>query len=93
MGEIKRLPEAEEMVMAIVWRANEDLGMEEIRKKVNEKNHKEWKPQTVSTFLTRLRRKGYLTFYRKGRYMFYQPKISLEDYRKFMIDTIMSRLY
>lgn len=41
----------------------------------------EWKPQTVSTFLARLVRKGYLTMIRRGRCCYYTPTILLEEYR------------
>lgn len=43
---------------------------------------KSWKPQTVSTFLARLVKKSFLTVYRKGRYSFYQPAVSKEDFWK-----------
>ena len=37
-------------------------------------------PQTVSTFLSRLVKKGFLNMYRKGRYCYYQPLVSKEDF-------------
>ena len=46
------------------------------------RNGKSWKPQTVSTFLARLVKKSFLTVYRKGRYSFYQPAVSKEDFWK-----------
>ena len=36
----------------------------------------------VSTFLARLVKKSFLTVYRKGRYSFYQPAVSKEDFWK-----------
>ena len=36
--------------------------------------------QTVSTFLSRLVKKGFLNMYRKGRYCYYQPLVSKEDF-------------
>lgn len=85
MGEIKRLPEAEEMVMAIVWSLAEAPDLAKVRATANRIYGRGWKPQTVSTFLTRLRRKGYLTSERKGRYTYYVPLIQKENYCKSQI--------
>ena len=52
---MKRLSDAEEMVMSVIWNNDELMSLEEIRKKSYEKYGKDWKPQTVSTFLARLR--------------------------------------
>ena len=79
---MKRLSDAEEMVMSVIWNNDELMSLEEIRKKSYEKYGKDWKPQTVSTFLARLVRKSFLTVYRKGRYSFYQPAVSKEDFWK-----------
>lgn len=70
----------ERMVMKVIWDTPEELALQEIMNKVNEENKKEWKPQTVSTFLARLVRKQYLNVYRKGRYSYYQPLVSKKDY-------------
>ena len=69
---MEKLTTCEELVMKTIWDASEELSLTEIMQRVNEKYHKEWKPQTVSTFLARLVRKGYLQYYRKGRVFFYQ---------------------
>ena len=80
MGEIKRLPECEELVMSIVWRADEAPDLAAVRERVNARYGKEWKPQTVSTILCRLVKKGFLSMYRKGRYCYYVPLIKQEEY-------------
>ena len=72
----------ERLVMKIIWDSTEDLALQEVMDRVNQENDKSWKPQTVSTFLARLVRKGFLTVYRKGRYSYYQPAISREDFWK-----------
>ena len=80
MGEIKRLPECEELVMSIVWCADEAPDLAAVRESVNARYGKEWKPQTVSTFLCRLVKKGFLSTYQKGRYCYYVPQIRKEEY-------------
>ena len=78
---MEKLTDCEELVMKTVWDADEELSLMEIMQRVNDKYHKEWKPQTVSTFLARLVSKGYLRHYRQGRVFFYQILVPLEDYK------------
>lgn len=61
---------------------NRGSGITGFMNRVNQENGKSWKPQTVSTFLARLVKKSFLTVYRKGRYSFYQPAVSKEDFWK-----------
>ena len=75
------LTDCEQLVMKTVWDAEEELSLMEIMQRVNDKYHKKWKPQTVSTFLARLVRKGYLRHYRQGRVFFYQILVPLEEYK------------
>jgi len=72
----------ERLVMKIVWDSTEELALQEIMRKVNEENGKAWKPQTVSTFLARLVKKGFLTASRRGRHVFYQPAVGKEEFWK-----------
>ena len=80
----EKLTTCEELVMKIIWDASEELSLMEIMQRANKKYHKEWKSQTVSTFLARLVRKGYLRHYRQGRVFFYQILVPLEDYKSRM---------
>jgi predicted transcriptional regulator len=78
----KKLTECELLVMKAVWDSEEDLSLMEIRERVNTQRHKAWKPQTVSSFLARLCKKGYLNTYRKGRQFFYEVQVPLERYKE-----------
>lgn len=71
----------EEVFLSIFRLSHDDAALQQVMGTVNEKFKHEWKPQTVSTFLTRLVRKNYLTMARKGRYCYYTPTMSLEEYR------------
>lgn len=90
---MKRISDAEEMVMSVVWNNEESMPLEEIRNKSNDMYKKEWKPQTVSTFLARLCKKGFLSSVRKGRYYFYTPIISRQEYAKMSYNLMVSRFY
>jgi predicted transcriptional regulator len=78
--DINDISQCEKMVMKVIWDSPEELALQGVMNRVNEENGKEWRPQTVSTFLARLVKKGFLTFYRKGRYSYYQPCISKEEF-------------
>ena len=78
---LENLTDCEQLVMKTVWDSEEELSLMEIMQRVNDKYHKEWKPQTGSTFLARLVRKGYLRHYRQGRVFFYQILIPLDEYK------------
>ena len=81
MVNLERLTECEQLVMKTIWEAGEELSLMDIVYRINGTYHKKWKPQTVSTFLTRLVRKGYLSHYRQGRLFFYQILIPLDEYK------------
>lgn len=70
----------EKLVMKVIWDSPEELALQEIMNSVNQENNKTWKPQTVSTFLARLVKKGFLTPYRKGRYSYYQPIVTKDEF-------------
>lgn len=78
---MEKLSMREEQIYALVCTAEADPNLSTTMTRANERYNRQWKPQTISTFLTRLVKKKYLTFYRKGRYCYYQPTISLEEYR------------
>ena len=93
MTEIRKLPECEEMVMMVVWSAKDAPDLQETMENVNKTYAKTWTPQTVSTFLTRLRKKGFLTAYKKGRYTYYVPEVSWQEYRQMVIGRLVRNLY
>lgn len=74
------LSKCEGMVMKTIWSSGDILTMQEITVKVNALFHKTWKTQTVSTYLARLVKKGYLSMERQGRVFYYHPLIAEEDY-------------
>lgn len=88
--EFENLTNCEEIVMKTVWDAERELDLSDITQRVNEVYHKEWKPQTVSTFLARLVRKGYLTNYRHGRVFYYQILVTQKDYLERMAERFVA---
>lgn len=78
----KEITECEKIVMKCVWDNPQDLSMQKITRMVNAEHGKNWKPQTVSTFLARLVKKGYLQMERRGRCFYYQPLVDREEYKE-----------
>ena len=72
--------ECEVVVMKCIWETDHDMALPEIMNMVNNRYHKEWKPQTVSTFLTRLVKKDFLNMYRQGRSFLYHPLVEEQVY-------------
>lgn len=90
----KKMPsDCEKMVLAIIWDADHDISMQEIRKECESRYGMAWKEQTVSTFLARLRNKGFLGRYHEGRVTYYQPLIDRETYRKEEVKILVERFY
>ena len=80
------LTECEQLVMKVIWNSPEELTLPDIVKAVNATYQKEWKPQTVSTFLARLVKKNYLNSYRSGRTFYYQRLVDEKTYGNKMIE-------
>ena len=74
----------EKMVMSVIYDETEEMALRDLMKKVNQKFNKNWKPQTVSTFLARLVKKDFLSSKRKGRITYYSPVYKLNEYRRKM---------
>lgn len=76
------LTECEVLVMKVIWESGEAMSIQEITARINLKYKKDWKLQTVSTFLSRAVKKGYLEMKRRGRSFDYYPLVTEEEYGK-----------
>ena len=74
------LTECEVLVMKVIWESDEVLSVQEITSQINLKYKRDWKLQTVSTFLSRAVKKGYLEMKRNGRSFDYYPLVTEEEY-------------
>ena len=78
----ENLTDCELLVMKTLWDAEKELGLSEVTQRANETYQRDWKLQTVSTFLTRLENKSYLESYRQGRVFYYRILVPETDYVK-----------
>ena len=51
----------------------------EVTENVNKRYGKDWRLQTVATFLNRMKEKGYIEVYRIGRYSHYVPLLTHDE--------------
>ena len=78
----KGLTDSELLIMKVIWdESRDDMTLPEIVALVNERFEKDWKPQTVSTFLAKLVNKNFLEMYRQGRLFCYKVLIPLNKYK------------
>lgn len=84
------MTECEVLVMQVIWRSEKELDLPAIVTLVNERFGKMWAPQTVSTFLKRLKDKGYLEMHRIGRTFLYKPLVQQKDYVWKVVDQLTS---
>ena len=82
MKNVEKLTESEEIVMKAIWDCKKEPVLSDVVERVNGVYSKEWKPQTVSTFLSKLCQKGYCKLMRNGKIYTYKVLVKEADYRQ-----------
>lgn len=80
--QIEKLTESEEVTMKAVWDCRKKPGLSEVNQRVNSIYGKNWKPQTVSSFLRKLVDKNYLELQRNGKIYTYKVLIPESAYKR-----------
>lgn len=94
MKKFQKLSETEMEVMQIIWERGYPTTSSELLEIFSEEKGKDWKGQTIATFLARLVEKGVLISARKqGRTNIYSPSISQEEYRSQEAKSLLEKLY
>lgn len=83
------LTAAEMLVMRSIWLADHDLVLSEVVRECNETYGKDWKPQTVSTYLSHLVQKQFLRMDRNGKIYSYHPLVSAEDFMAYDLNNFI----
>lgn len=84
------LSEAELEVMKVLWVIGEPTSTQGVCDTIV---NKEWKYTTVSTLLSRMVKKGAVTYEKRGKFYYYFPAIKEEDYRETQTKKFVSKLY
>ncbi|HOV25495.1 MAG TPA: BlaI/MecI/CopY family transcriptional regulator [Pseudobacteroides sp.] len=92
MSKLQRMSDAEREVMQLVWAAGRSVSSAKLLNDLKAIN-KEWKPNTVLTFLARLIEKGILTSVRHGRSNEYIPLITESEYKQFETRTFLNSVH
>lgn len=92
MNQLQKLSDTEMELMEVIWECEPPVTSTELLHMFSERG-KEWKAQTISTFLSRLVDKGALTATRHGRTNKYVPRISPEDYKLLETQQVLDGLY
>ncbi|MBP0972209.1 MAG: BlaI/MecI/CopY family transcriptional regulator [Oscillospiraceae bacterium] len=79
--EFKKLPDAEFEIMKAIWQSEPPVTSAMVTECLRRTlPHKEWKPQTILTMLTRLEQKGFLRSEKHGKEREYDVLIQQAEY-------------
>ncbi|MCI1773953.1 MAG: BlaI/MecI/CopY family transcriptional regulator [Paenibacillus lautus] len=92
MNQVQKLSDTEMELMEVIWECTPPVTSTELLALFAQRG-REWKSQTMSTFLSRLVDKGALTATRDGRTNKYTPRISPEDYKLMEAQHVLDGLY
>lgn len=94
MTNFQKLSETEMEVMQIIWASGHPMTSSELLDIFTRNKGKEWKGQTMATFLSRLVEKGVLiSTKQQGRTNIYEPYMSPEEYRSREAKSLLETLY
>ena len=92
-GARRRMPQisqAELVVMRAVWNQSPATAKQVVQA-LRDRTH--WKPKTIHTLLSRLRRKGALTHTRQGREYLFHPLVAAADYAHEASRSFLGRVF
>lgn len=87
------LSDSEHEVMELLWKKKEPVTFREILDYFEKNTEKNWKKQTINTFLVRLQHKGILKVIENGKYKEYVPVITKEEYKLAETKEVLDRNY
>ena len=93
MKEFKEMSETEMEIMEVLWSSGIAKTPTEILEYFNVNKSRNWKRQTISTFLMRLSEKGMLSSKKEGRTVYYTPAITQKEYDRNKAKGILDTLY
>lgn len=93
LSDFRSLSDTEMKVMKVIWKMGRPVKSNELLEIFSEKEGKEWKGQTIATFLSRLVDKGVLIIEREGRPNTYIPRLSFEEYKKREAQSLLDTMY
>lgn len=89
--DIRRLSDAELIVMQVIWTFSTALSGSRIVAEVQKSE--DWADTTISTLVTRLVDKGFLMTTKQGHKRYYAPLIDKQQYLRYATSGFLSRHY
>lgn len=93
MTHLKGISETEMEIMKFLWQQDKPISTVALLSYFNAEKKKGWKLQTISTFLSRLDKKGLLSSKNEGRGTVHYPAISYEEYNSKRAKNVLDVLY
>jgi len=87
---VSKITESEVEVMRVLWEAEDELPIADIRRTLEEKS--KWETSTIKTLLRRLCEKG-VVLATKKEVFYYKPLVSEEEYNEYTTQSLIDRLY
>ena len=92
MGDVQQLSDSELELMRVIWAQGGRSLFAQVMQALADRG-KDWKPNTVLTFLSRLCEKGALTVEKHGRRNEYVARLSEEAYASQETGAFLNRVY
>jgi len=92
LTKFQKMSESEQEIMRFIWAAGDSVSSAAILEDLKTIN-KDWKPNTVLTFLARLIEKGILTSVRHGRTNEYIPLVTESEYKQFETRSFLNAVH
>lgn len=89
----KEMSETEMEVMQFLWEVECPQSLGQLLEHFNSVCEKNWKPQTVSTFLSRMVKKNLLAWHQQGRAKVFTPICTKQEYEGIMAKSFIDKLY
>ena len=86
----EKISDSELAVMQVLWEAESELSLSELRRRVQERTP--WESTTVKTLVQRLTAKGVL-YQEKREVFYYSPLITEEEYSSYANESFINRVY
>ena len=88
---MRKLPEAEQELMMIIWDAEEPISRAEIEERMD--GSKDVVPSTILTLLSRLEERGFVRREKRGKINFYSSLVEKEPYLKETGKQMLQKLF
>lgn len=89
MKEPQRIPDSELEIMMAIWEAGQPVNSDFIMNKLN----KNWAKPTLLNLLNRLHSRGFVDFYKEGKFKMYSALIKQGDYLKLESRSFLKKLH